>query len=614
MCGIVGYIGNASSQSIILHGLTSLEYRGYDAAGIACLDEQQKTITTAKALGPLDNLKKELTKTPLRGTVGIGHIRWATHGQLSLANTHPFFDCSRRIAIVHNGIFENQYELKQRLAHGHQFVSDVDTEVVTHLFEEIEKKGCSLPAAISELAGLLEGTYACVIMMKESSHIVAIRKRAPLCIGMANSGMTVASDVAAFADEVKKVLFLPDETFALIGPDAVSVYTFQGDEITVVPQAIAQVWTQADKGGHAHFMLKEMYEQKDAIETTIRLLDEKKDSVWCGMGLRSEQIKQLKKINLIGCGTSWHAGRIAKFFFETVARIPTAVHLASEFRVMPFFAESNSIYLGVSQSGETADTLEALRLVTEADLPTVAVANVGSSTMVRQAGGSLLTHAGKEIAVASTKAFTTQLALFYWLAHRIALERNLISLDDMQRAIQWLIATAEVLQKSIDVYKQEIIYAVKERYAHYYKRYIFLGRHVSYICALEAALKLKEISYIFSIGYPAGELKHGPIALIDEHTPVVLFSHSDRYIYKKLVSNAQEVKARRGHLVSFAFQGQDELIELSDWSIVFPCPPDPLLGALAMSGVIQFFTYQIALQRECDIDKPRNLAKSVTVE
>ncbi len=359
-------------------------------------------------------------------------------------------------------------------------------------------------------------------------------------------------------------------------------------------------------------MLKEIYDQKNAIYSTVAFLRSIGGRIWDHLGLTKQQVKNLEHITLIGCGTSWHAARIAQFYFEQICHIPTRVHLSSEFRYMSFFPEKNSAYIFISQSGETADTLEALRLVNSMDLPTIALTNVPSSTMVREADGFLLTQAGQEIAVASTKAFSTQIAALYWLAYRLALEKGSINEHKMEVAQEDLLVAAEVLENSIENYKHEIITKLAKFYSQY-KKAIFLGRHISYPFALEASLKLKEVSYIFAQCYPAGELKHGPLALVDAQTPVFIFSHEDPLIYQKLVSNAQEVKARQGHLVIFALEGQTELIALADKAFIMP-RVKPLLTPLAMTGLMQFFVYQIAKELDRSIDKPRNLAKSVTVE
>jgi glucosamine--fructose-6-phosphate aminotransferase (isomerizing) len=442
--------------------------------------------------------------------------------------------------------------------------------------------------------------------------MLLVRKRSPLCVGIGDNEMFIASDPLAFADRTKKVLFIPDETFALVKKDMIELYDFGGKALPLPIEELKIDWEDQEKKGHDHHMLKEIYDQKSAIYGTVAFLRSISNRIWDHISLSKEQVKNLDKLILVGCGTSWHSARIAQFFFEQICLLPTRVSVASEFRYMSFFPEKNSAHIFISQSGETADTLESLRLVNGMDLPTIALTNVPSSTMVREADGFLLTQAGQEIAVASTKAFSTQIAALYWLAHRVALEKGIISRAQMELAQEDLLVVAEVLENSIENYKRDIIHRLAPFYARY-KKAIFLGRHISYPFGLEAALKLKEISYIFAQCYPAGELKHGPLALVDAQTPVFLFSHSDPLIYQKLLSNAHEIKARKGHLVVFVLEGQNELRDMADQAFVFP-NIKPLLVPLAMTGLMQFFIYQIAKELDCPIDKPRNLAKSVTVE
>lgn len=442
--------------------------------------------------------------------------------------------------------------------------------------------------------------------------MIAVRKRSPLCIGIGKDELFVASDPLAFAGRTKKVIYVPDETFVLMKAGGAELYSFSGKLLEPEVQELSIDWSDTEKRGHDHYMLKEIYEQKGVIASSVKYYQQLGNNLYKQMEVSKDQLKELLSIKLIGCGTSWHAARIAQFFFEEITKLPTSVHLASEFRQMSFFKDKNSIYIAISQSGETADTLEAVRMINGKGCITVALTNVPSSTMVREANGFLITHAGPEIAVASTKAFSTQVAVLFWLAHRIALDKGLITQRQLQAAEDDLLIAAEVLESTIENYRKEITNTLAKRYAQF-NRAIFLGRHLSYPFALEAALKLKEISYIFAQGYPAGELKHGPIALIDAQTPVFLFSSLDPIIYQKLVANAQEVKARKGHIIAFAFEGQTELISLADCVFMIP-KVHPLLGPLAMTGLMQFLSYAIAKELGCPIDKPRNLAKSVTVE
>lgn len=614
MCSVVGYIGKNLSRSFITQGLERLEYRGYDSAGFACLCEKSNRLLYAKTEGRLKNLVEQFKLTPIDGHAGVGHTRWSTHGVSSEKNAHPQFDCDKTISVVHNGIIENHHVLKEQLADaGHTFSSDTDTEIIAHLFEALLVSHKTFKAAVVDLVNRLEGAYAFICLMQDNpDHMLLVRKRSPLCVGIGDDEMFVASDLIAFSGSTNKVLFLPDESFAIVKKDLIELYDFTGKALPIVVQDVDSVWDDAHKQGHEHFMLKEIYEQKTAIHATVSFLQGMSGNVWHHLGVSKEQVKDLKVVNIIGCGTSWHAARIAQFFFESICKIPTRVHLASEFRYMQFFPNEHEVYIFISQSGETADTLEALNMVRDAKLPTVAITNVASSTMVREADGFLLTQAGHEVAVASTKAFSTQLTALYWLANRIAVEKKLVPSKQMHQVEEDLLVAAEVLENTIENYKLPITQTLAKRYAQY-KNSIFLGRHISYPFAMEAALKLKEISYIFAQSYPAGELKHGSLALIDEDTPVFIFSHQDKAMCLKLLSNAQEAKARGGHIIAFAFEEQKELIALAELVFIIP-HVHPLLGPLAMTGIMQFFFYHIARELGCNIDKPRNLAKSVTVE
>ncbi len=614
MCSVVGYIGESHCQSFIIEGLKRLEYRGYDSAGFAAFDIKTNTILSEKSAGRLQNLTDKLNQNPIDGCIGIGHTRWATHGASSALNAHPHFDCHSTISIVHNGIIENYHELKEDLIHkGHHFTSQTDTEVIAHLLEQTLAQHTTLKSAVLAAVNQLQGAYAFLALFKQfPNQLVMVRRRSPLCIGVGANEMYAASDLLAFAGKSSQVCFLPDESFALLAKDQIELFDFTGSVLPVITQTVVADWSDAHTSGHEHFMLKEIYEQKGVIGKTISSLHEISDQIWNQLGVEADFIKNLEKINMVACGTSWHAARIAQFFFEEICKIPTSVYLASEFKHMPFFPNQKSLYIAISQSGETADTLEALHLINSLNLRSVALSNVASSTLVREANGFFLTMAGREVAVASTKAFSTQLTALYWLANRIAVEKQIITEREFLTAQEDLLVAAEVLENTIETYKYQIMNSLAAHYAQY-KKAIFLGRHISYPFAMEAALKLKEITYIFSQCYPAGELKHGPLALVDATIPVFVFSVLDEIVYQKIVSNAQEAKARGGHLVVFAFEGQDELIALADQAFVIP-KIKPLLAPLAMTGLMQFFAYSVANVLNLPIDKPRNLAKSVTVE
>ncbi len=631
MCGIIGYIGKNKCKKIITEGLTRLEYRGYDSTGFVCIDEKHKHLSFYKNKGPVSELKKDLKQIGDDGYIGIGHTRWATHGIARKSNTHPHLDCNNCIGVVHNGIIENHRIKREKLIQeGHEFRSETDSEVAVHLLESHLQYHQNLTDSIINLIKDLEGIYALVFILEQyPDRLVLVRNKSPLSIGVGKEEMFVSSDPLAFADKTEKALFMPDNSFAILKKESIELYDFAGKPIRVKTQKIDFKFTAANKEGFEHYMLKEIYEQKKAIDNTIsfyNLIGSQVNSdtnanteetsypsaIWNQLGLSCQDVKNLKSIHFVAAGTSWHASKIAQFIFESKCNIPSHVHLASEFRYKKFFPEDNSIFIMVSQSGETADTLECMRHINAHNIPTITLTNVASSTMVRESGGFLLMQAGPEISVASTKAFTSQIASLFWLANRIALEKNLITEKQMKESEEDLFVSAEVLESSIENYKFDIVGTLVPKYAQY-SRFIFLGRHISYPFALEAALKLKEISYTFAQAYPAGELKHGPIALVDEETPVVIFSVLNDLIYQKLLSNAQEIKARKGHILSFAFEGQSELIELSDHTIVIP-RIEPLLEPIAMAGVMQFFVYNISKKLGHPIDKPRNLAKSVTVE
>ncbi|MFH1461561.1 MAG: glutamine--fructose-6-phosphate transaminase (isomerizing) [bacterium] len=638
MCGIVAYVGKGHCRDLIVSGLEKLEYRGYDSAGFVCIDPKYKRFNFLKKTGKVLELKLGLGKLEFDGFLGIGHTRWATHGVVNEINAHPHFNCKKTMAFVHNGIIEGYEQIRENLIlQGHEFLSSTDSEVIIHYLSSLFDFHRQLKPAVLDLVSKLKGAYSFVVLMEDfPEQLLAVRHNSPLALGKGDGEFFVASDLQAFSDKTQTVCFMPEDSFAIIKKDSIEMYDFLGKNIVPLWQEVDYKFDVADKQGFEHFMLKEIYEQKSVIDKTInfcRLIGtdsklstnnsdknsfdykidfEYNDRIWQQLGLSLEQVKNLKKISLVAAGTSWHACRIAQFFFEEFCKIPTSVHLASEFCYMPLFKARDSIFIFVSQSGETADTLQAMRKVNAENISTVAITNVPSSTMVREASGFFPMQAGPEISVASTKAFSSQVAILYLLANRIAMEKNLISFEDMKKAEDDLFVAAHVLELSIENYKWEITNKLAEKYSKFNK-FIFLGRHISYPFAMEAALKLKEISYIFAQCYPAGELKHGPIALIDKNIPVVLFSSLHEIIYKKLISNAQEVKARSGHLVVFAFEGQEELINLADQAFIVS-HVNPYLGPLAMTGLMQFFIYQITRKLGCPIDKPRNLAKSVTVE
>ena len=628
MCGIVAQVGARACKERVLDGLRVLEYRGYDSAGIAFYRADAPRIEVVKAVGELSQLEARLDGVDEETTCAVGHTRWATHGKATCENAHPHVDTFDSVAVVHNGIIEDCHQLRETLrARGHDITSQTDTELAAHLLSDLIKEHRSLERAACALLSSLEGAYSFVFLLKDyPEQLLVVRRRSPLVLGKGDGCYMAASDQLAFPDDVRDVTFVPDESIGIITAHEQRIFDVTGAPLALSLQPKAVAAEQRGKAGFAHYMLKEMYEQHRVINRTVQFYQviggrddavfhegqATHNSLWKQLALSAEQIHGLKKIYIIAAGSSWHAGRISQFFFEQVLDMPVSVLLASEFRYMPFFPDKDAIYIFISQSGETADTLEAMRMVRRERMHTIALTNVASSTIVREADGFLLMHAGPEISVASTKAFSCQVVSLYWLAHRLALERNLIDGTAMRACEDELLVAGQILQATMERYKDELTTALAPRYA-CFDRMIFLGRQISYPFALEAALKLKEISYIFAQCYPAGELKHGPIALIDSKTPVVIFSVLDELIYQKLIANVQEVKARNGHVVIFAFEGQHELIALADTVFIIPRVA-PLLGPLAMTGVMQYFAYALTNELGHPIDKPRNLAKSVTVE
>lgn len=617
MCAVIGYVGDKSSRSYIFEGLARLEYRGYDSAGFVCFDEKQNIFRCIKTTGGIDNLIQKMGEQLFDGPIGLGHTRWATHGVSTELNAHPHFNSRKTIMLVHNGIIENFFVLKQKLIEsGHSFYSDTDTEVLVHVFEQAYDNNNDLLLAIMATVSQLKGAYACALMLADKPDVLlAIRKGSPLCIGVGEHEMFVASDSSAFAGRTQKVVFLPDASFACITKDSLSIYDFWGNEIVPIIQELDHAEIQGDKGLYAHYMLKEIYEQKKVIQDTVaycrHLNEQTSESFWQHYGFDELLVQNMHALDFFACGTSAHAAQIAAFFFEQIAHVRASVFIASEARYRILGKQENTVCCALSQSGETADTLEVVRMLSAQNVPVLAVTNVAGSTIAREACGVLLTQAKKEISVAATKSFTAQITLLFWLANRVAVEKNICSDIELQHAECDLLMGAEILEDSMERYRISIEeYA--SRYAQY-RNFIFLGRQISFPFACEAALKLKEITYCFVDCYPAGELKHGPLALVDEQTPVVIFSVLDERIYQKLVSAAQEVKSRHGHLIVFAFEGQQELFDLADSSFSIS-KVTPLLAPLAMTGLMQLFVYYIARALDRPIDRPRNLAKSVTVE
>lgn len=615
MGNVVGYVGKNNCWSVISNALERLEHRGYDSVGFACIDQHTQRIECVKVAGTIQRLIEKRAQKTCDGFVGIGHTRWATHGKLSEENSHPHVNESKSIALVHNGIIENHQKLRLQLEQeGHVFSSQTDTEILVHTFENILERTTSLKDAVILLTKEIHGVFTIVALLQDyPQQLLVVRKGAPVCIGAGDKEFFVASDPIAFAGRTKKVIFLPEETFALITADSLQLYNFCGKHVAYTFETIDISW-DGKKHGHESFMLKEIFEQKHVIESIIafyKTLHAQK-SLWSCTGLTSDFLQELQTLYLCASGSSWHAASIGQYFFETITHIPTHALLASEARYMALFPHEKSLHIALSQSGETIDVLEMCRTLGTLNFTTLAITNNATSSLVRQADGFLLLKAGQEIAVGSTKSFTAQVAILYLLAHYLAFEKGYITDQLLEMAYKELFRAAQILELAIERYKILIINKLAPHYARY-EKFLFIGRHISYTFALEAALKLKEISYQSVQCHPAGELKHGLFALIDEQTPVVLFSHPDPLIYHKLLINAQEIKSRNGHLLVFGFEGQHELQELADCFFAVPLVP-PLLMPIACAGLMQIFVYYIAKNLGRSIDQPRHLAKSVTVE
>jgi glucosamine--fructose-6-phosphate aminotransferase (isomerizing) len=610
MCGIVGYVGHQDAVPILLNGLSKLEYRGYDSSGVAI--QQGEKIEIRRSVGKLVNLQNSLAQKHIAGTCGIGHTRWATHGKPSEQNAHPHR--SESCVLVHNGIIENYVELKQRLVKdGYKFQSETDTEVVAHLIDKYMKKNSlHLADAVRATAKEIRGSYAlAVISDREPGLLVAARSGCPLVVGRTEDAAFVGSDVMAMLSHTRDVTFLEEGDVVEVKAEE-SIFT-DLDGRTVNRKKTTVTWdaSAAEKSGYPHFMLKEIHEQPQTILDTIRgrYSYESGEADLPDIGLTPEQFADVGQIWIVACGTSWHAGLVGKYLLEEMVRTPVQVDIGSEFRYRDPLVQKNDLFITISQSGETADTLAAAREAKQKGARIVSIVNVVGSTLARESDGVLYTHCGPEIGVASTKAFTSQLAALYLLALHLGRVRGVLSMADGKAWLDRLV-TLPALVKHVLGREAEIV-AIAKRY---YKKpdFLFLGRGINYPIALEGALKLKEISYIHAEGYAAGEMKHGPIALIDKDMPVVVLAPRDR-LYEKTVSNLMEVKARRAPVIAFVAEGERELGKTAD--AVFTIPDvHPLLSPILFTIPLQLMAYHIAVLRGEDVDQPRNLAKSVTVE
>jgi glucosamine--fructose-6-phosphate aminotransferase (isomerizing) len=625
MCGIVGYVGPKEVVPIILDGLRRLEYRGYDSAGIAVGGDGRGVLELRRAPGKLRNLEEAVRQHPIHGTYGVGHTRWATHGRPTEENAHPHRDCTGRIVVVHNGIVENYVALKKKLIEeGHKFVTETDTEVIAHLVEKFYLKHengtrPSLEEAVRKTVKMLSGVFALgVIAVDEPNKIVAARNGPPAVIGLGNDEYFVASDVPAILYHTRDLFFLGDGDLAVITPAGVQLTDFDGRPVRREVQHVTWDPIMAEKGGFKHFMLKEIYEQPRAVrDTTLGRISQETGQVYLDeMQISEAEFKAARKINIEACGTSWHAGQAGKFMIESLARVPVEVDYASEWRYRDPIVASDEITLVISQSGETADTIAAQREAKAKGSKTLAICNVVGSMITREAAGTIYTHAGPEIGVASTKAFTAQLTALYLFSLYLAQVRGAMSTERATEAVFELTRIPGKIEQLLTRDEQ------CEELAKLYVRaqdFLFLGRGIHYPIALEGALKLKEISYIHAEGYPAGEMKHGPNALIDENLPVVIIATRDpkselsMIRYEKTMSNLKEVKARSGKVIALATEGDQEMKDAADHVLYVPPAPEELAPILEIVP-LQLLAYHIAVRRGCDVDQPRNLAKSVTVE
>ncbi len=609
MCGIVCYVGSKNCSSIILNALKRLEYRGYDSAGIAMHADDK--IGVVRTEGKLFKLDAALAETPLTGTVGIGHTRWATHGKPSETNAHPHL--VNGIAVVHNGILENHLELRRELEQaGAEFSSETDTEILSHLIAQALPESDDLFGAVRRALHRVRGSYAlAVLSTSEPERIVVAKNASPLVLGLGEGEMFAASDVPAILEHTNQMIFLDEGEIAQIDADEARIETLDGERVTREPKTITWSPVQAEKGGYKHFMLKEIHEQPRAVEDTLRgRVSVKTGEVAAELiGLDDTEARRVRRVVLLACGTSYHAALVGRYWIEALAQVPAEVELASEYRARQPLVDPNDLIVGVSQSGETIDTLEAIKVAKGGAARVLAVANVLDSAIPRAANGALYTHAGPEIGVASTKCFTAQLAALFMIAIFLGRRRGTIDKERASEMLKWLLEVPALMRKVLK--KEDQIADIARRYA-VARDFLFLGRNLSFPIALEGALKLKEISYIHAEGYAAGEMKHGPIALIDENMPVVVVMPKDSS-FERILGNVQEALARGGEVIGITTEGASEVEDLNIECVETPsCPEElsPLITVLPL----QLLAYHVADFKGTDVDQPRNLAKTVTVE
>jgi glucosamine--fructose-6-phosphate aminotransferase (isomerizing) len=614
MCGIIGYIGSKPVVPVLLDGLRRMEYRGYDSAGVALVSPEG--IALRRSAGKLANLELAIREEPVDGLYGVGHTRWATHGRPTEENAHPHRDCTGRIVVVHNGIIENYLELKKELQEqGHQFKTETDTEIVAHLVER-EMRTDGLEQAVRRALKVMRGMFAIVLVsVEDPEKIVAVRNGPPIVVGLGENEFFVASDIPAILSHTRDMVFLGDEEMAVITRSGVEFTDYAGRAVSKTTQRVLWDPIAAEKGGHRHFMLKEIFEQPTAARDTIlgRVSLDRGQIFLEDLNVSDDAFRALEKVSIIACGTSWHAALVGKYLIEALAKVPVEVDYGSEYRYRNPIISANELAVVITQSGETADTLAALREAKKKGARSIAICNVVGSMATREAEGTIYTHAGPEIGVASTKAFTSQLVALQLLALHMAQVRGTVPADEMRRYIEDLLHMPQIIEQALKA--SAAIEKVAERF-HNRTDFLFLGRGINYPIALEGALKLKEISYIHAEGYPAGEMKHGPIALIDESMPVVAIAPDD-HVFEKMVGNVQEAKARGASVIAVTTAGDDRMAGVLDSSkhVILSMPrTTPLLTPIVMTIPLQLLAYHIAVSRGCDVDQPRNLAKSVTVE
>jgi glucosamine--fructose-6-phosphate aminotransferase (isomerizing) len=610
MCGIVGYVGHRGCLGILVEGLKRLEYRGYDSAGVAL--QVNGGLRMVKAAGKIRRLEERLAEQSFDGTSGIAHTRWATHGEPTDLNAHPHTDERGRVAVVHNGIIENFGVLKSALeAEGHVFRTQTDTEVLAHLIEKYLARGLRLERAVGEALADVEGTYGIAVMAAdEPGTVVGARKGSPLVVGIADGEYFLASDVAPIVEHTRQVVYLDDGEMAVLSQDGFHTATIRHEPVDKTVHEVEWDLGQIEKSGFDHFMLKEIFEQPESVRNAMRGRLNAREGLarLGGLNMTQDEMREIRRIIILGCGTSWHAGLIGEYMLEERARIPVEVEYASEFRYRNPIVDDGTAVLVISQSGETADTLAAMREARRKGARALGVVNVVGSTVARESDGGVYIHAGPEIGVASTKAFTSQVTVLALITLALGRQRELSreagieiarELDAVPRKIEAILERGDEVRRIAELYK-------------HHNNFIYLGRGYHFPVALEGALKLKEISYIHAEGYPAAEMKHGPIALIDENMPVVFICTRDS-AYDKVVSNMSEVRARKGRIIAIATEGDTEVRERADHVLYVP-ETLPMLQPLLTVVPLQLLAYHVAVSRGCDVDQPRNLAKSVTVE